>query len=96
MSTTTKYVVVGNAGRLQLPAEYLESLGLSGRAEVELTEHGILVKPAKALDDAPAQVARGAREAEDAQDAEGGGRAKAAAHGLRGLFSRGKRGNKEE
>ncbi|MGI6381098.1 MAG: ABC transporter ATP-binding protein [Anaerolineae bacterium] len=93
--TYHEYVVVDNAGRLQLPADYLESLGLSGRAEVELTEHGILVKPAKALDDAPAQVARRAREAEGAEDAESGGRAKAV-RGLRGLFSRGKRENEEE
>ena len=92
--TYHEYVVVDNAGRLQLPADYLESLGLSGRAEVELTEHGILVKPAKALDDAPAQVARRARERRGGGRRERG-RAKAV-RGLRGLFSRGKRENEEE
>ena len=93
--TYHEYVVVDNAGRLQLPADYLESLGLAGRAEVELTEHGILVKPAKALDDAPAQVARRAREAEGADDAESSGRP-GAVRGLRGLFSRRKPESKEE
>ncbi|MGC9358786.1 MAG: ABC transporter ATP-binding protein [Anaerolineae bacterium] len=86
--TYHEYVVVDSAGRLQLPAEYLESLGVAGRAEVELTDGGILVKPAQALDDAPAQVARRAREAEGAEASEERGREPRLARGLRGLFSR--------
>lgn len=85
--TYHEYVVVDSAGRLQLPAEYLESLGVAGRAEVELTDGGILVKPAQALEDAPAQVARQAREA-GGSDASDGGREPKLARGLRGLFSR--------
>jgi ABC-type lipoprotein export system ATPase subunit len=40
-----EYVVLDGAGRLQLPREYLERLGIRGRATVELAEEGILVKP---------------------------------------------------
>jgi bifunctional DNA-binding transcriptional regulator/antitoxin component of YhaV-PrlF toxin-antitoxin module len=86
--TYHEYVVVDNAGRLQLPGEYLEALGLAGRAEVELTDGGILVKPAQALDDAPAQVARRAREADSAEASDEGGRQPRLSRGLRGLFSR--------
>ncbi len=86
--TYHEYVVVDGAGRLQLPAEYLESLGVAGRAEVELTDGGILVKPAQALEDAPAQVARRAREAEGSEASDEGGREPKLARGLRGLFSR--------
>jgi len=94
--TYHEYVVVDNAGRLQLPAEYLEALGLAGRAEVELTEEGILVKPARALDDAPAQVARSAREAESDEAARWRGQPVKVAKGLRGLFSRRRREDTEE
>ncbi len=40
-----EYVVVDSAGRLQLPREYLEQLGIHDRAKLELVEGGILVKP---------------------------------------------------
>ncbi len=45
--TYHEYVVLDSAGRLQLPREYLEELGISGRAQVEMTEKGILVVPAR-------------------------------------------------
>jgi ABC-type methionine transport system ATPase subunit len=38
--------VVDSAGRLQIPKEYLQSLGIKGRARLEITEDGILVLPA--------------------------------------------------
>jgi ABC-type lipoprotein export system ATPase subunit len=39
------YVVVDSAGRLQVPAEYLEQLGIGDRATLELTEEGIVIQP---------------------------------------------------
>ncbi|NLT41768.1 MAG: ABC transporter ATP-binding protein [Anaerolineae bacterium] len=40
-----EYVVLDSAGRLQLPREFLEELGFHDRAQLELVEGGILVKP---------------------------------------------------
>jgi putative ABC transport system ATP-binding protein len=53
-----EYVVLDYAGRLQIPREYLDELGIADRAEVELTEEGILIKPASGLTDTSAQAAR--------------------------------------
>jgi putative ABC transport system ATP-binding protein len=53
-----EYVVVDYAGRLQLPREFLEHLGISDRAQVDLTEEGILIRPAAGLSDSTAQAAR--------------------------------------
>jgi putative ABC transport system ATP-binding protein len=39
-------VVLDSAGRLQVPKEYLESFDIKGRARLELTEEGILIRPA--------------------------------------------------
>lgn len=39
-------VVLDSAGRLQVPKEYLEHLDIRGRARLELTEEGILIRPA--------------------------------------------------
>jgi putative ABC transport system ATP-binding protein len=39
-------VVLDKAGRLHLPQEYLEVFSIKGRAELELTEDGILIRPA--------------------------------------------------
>jgi putative ABC transport system ATP-binding protein len=39
-------VVLDSAGRLQIPKEYLESLSIKGRARLELTEDGVLIRPA--------------------------------------------------
>ncbi|MCS7221128.1 MAG: ATP-binding cassette domain-containing protein [Anaerolineae bacterium] len=39
-------VVLDSAGRLQVPKEYLERFGIKGRARLELTEEGILIRPA--------------------------------------------------
>lgn len=38
-------VVLDAAGRLQVPRDYLEELGIGDRARVELTDSGILIRP---------------------------------------------------
>lgn len=58
------YVVVDYAGRLQIPRQYLEELGISDRAEVELAEDGVLVKPVSGLEEESAQASRRAEVAE--------------------------------
>ncbi len=40
-----EYVVLDSAGRLQIPKEMRESLGMRGRAELDLVEDGVLVRP---------------------------------------------------
>jgi len=42
--------VLDSAGRLQIPKEFLEQFGITGRARLELTEDGILVLPATNVD----------------------------------------------
>ena len=37
--------VLDSAGRLQIPKEYLEHFKIKRRAQLEMTEHGILVRP---------------------------------------------------
>ena len=39
-----EYVVLDGAGRLQLPREYMEEMGIRDRAMVELVEDGILIR----------------------------------------------------
>jgi len=39
-------VVLDSAGRLQVPQEYLEYFSIKGRARLELTEEGVLIRPA--------------------------------------------------
>lgn len=39
-------VVLDSAGRLQIPKDYLEQFNIKGRAQLEVVEGGILVKPA--------------------------------------------------
>jgi ABC-type lipoprotein export system ATPase subunit/bifunctional DNA-binding transcriptional regulator/antitoxin component of YhaV-PrlF toxin-antitoxin module len=53
-----EYVVVDYAGRLQIPREMLEELGISDRAEVELSEDGVVVKPVVGLEEESAQASR--------------------------------------
>lgn len=40
-----EYVVVDAAGRLQVPRDYLERFGITGRAKLELHDDGILIRP---------------------------------------------------
>jgi ABC-type lipoprotein export system ATPase subunit/bifunctional DNA-binding transcriptional regulator/antitoxin component of YhaV-PrlF toxin-antitoxin module len=39
-------VVLDSAGRLQVPKDYLEQFDIKGRAQLELVENGILIRPA--------------------------------------------------
>lgn len=43
--TLEELVVVDRAGRLHVPQEYLEQLNIRGRARLEITEDGILIRP---------------------------------------------------
>jgi ABC-type lipoprotein export system ATPase subunit len=58
-----EYVVLDSAGRLQVPREYLEELGIGDRATLEVTAEGILIRPA-------AGRAKAAVPVMDAQDEE--------------------------
>ena len=39
------FVVLDSAGRLQVPGEYLEQIGIGDRATLEVTDEGILIRP---------------------------------------------------
>jgi ABC-type lipoprotein export system ATPase subunit len=49
--TAEELVIVDAAGRLQLPAEYVEALGLRGRARVRMEDGRIIVAPASGGDE---------------------------------------------
>jgi len=42
---TMEWVVLDSAGRLQVPKEYLQHFNIKRRAQLELTDHGILIRP---------------------------------------------------
>jgi ABC-type lipoprotein export system ATPase subunit len=44
-ATFNEYIVLDQAGRLQVPRAYLEEWGIGTRAHLEMTEDGILIKP---------------------------------------------------
>ncbi len=46
-----EYVVLDSAGRLQIPQEYLDQFGIRDRAIVEISDDGIIVKPAYSSSD---------------------------------------------
>jgi len=87
-----EYVVLDYAGRLQIPREFLDELGISDRAQIELSEGGILITPAIGLDDATAQAARVSEVAEtwgpQKKSKDWKLRVTDASRGLRGLFRR--------
>ncbi|MBP7686292.1 MAG: ABC transporter ATP-binding protein [Thermoflexales bacterium] len=43
--THVEWVVLDSAGRLQVPKDYLQRYNIHRRTELELTEHGILIRP---------------------------------------------------
>lgn len=43
-------IVLDSAGRLQIPKQYREELGFENRVEMELTEGGIVIRPARNLE----------------------------------------------
>jgi len=45
VDTHTEWVMLDSAGRLQVPKGYLQRFNIQRRAELELTEHGILIRP---------------------------------------------------
>lgn len=55
--TYEELVVLDKAGRVHIPPEYLEQVQIRGRARLEITDDGILIKPAEAADAAPRSVA---------------------------------------
>ncbi|MFN8495737.1 MAG: ABC transporter ATP-binding protein [Caldilineaceae bacterium] len=50
-------VVVDRAGRLHIPQEYLEQFQIKGRAQIEVTESGILIRPTQ-QDRVEAEIAK--------------------------------------
>lgn len=59
-ATFNEYVVLDQAGRLQVPRAYLEEWGIGTRAHLEMTEDGILIKPVNGKPQAEAAVPVGA------------------------------------
>jgi putative ABC transport system ATP-binding protein len=55
--THVEWVVLDGAGRLQIPQEYLRQFNIQRRAELEVTEDGILIRPVTHPDE-PAAAAR--------------------------------------
>ena len=55
-------IVVDNAGRMHIPQDYLEALNFQNHATLEVTEHGILLKPSavKEEEQTPAEAASAA------------------------------------
>ena len=45
--TFEEVTLLDSAGRLQIPREYLEKLNIKGRVQLEMTEEGVLIRPAK-------------------------------------------------
>jgi putative ABC transport system ATP-binding protein len=43
--TYHEYIVLDSAGRLQVPREYLERFGIGDRAQLEMKDEGILIRP---------------------------------------------------
>ncbi len=48
-------IVLDSAGRLQIPRAYREQLSIENRVEMEVTEHGLIIRPAQNLDQTSSQ-----------------------------------------
>lgn len=59
--TYHEFAVVDSAGRLQLPKDYVERAQIKGHAELELTDDGILVRPATSLEGVTDHAQRASR-----------------------------------
>jgi putative ABC transport system ATP-binding protein len=55
----SELVVLDRAGRLHIPHEYLEQFDISGRAQLEITEDGILIRPAIQTQTAQVKIENG-------------------------------------
>lgn len=49
-------IVLDSAGRLQIPKNYREQLAIENRVEMEVTENGLLIRPAQNLDETSSQT----------------------------------------
>ena len=49
-------IVLDSAGRLQIPKQYREELGFENRVEMEVADSGILIRPARNLDETSSQA----------------------------------------
>ncbi len=49
-------IVLDSAGRLQIPKQFREDLGFENRVEMEVTEEGILIRPAQNLEQTSSQA----------------------------------------
>lgn len=67
--TYEELVVLDRAGRLQIPKEVLEHFDIRGRAILDITEEGILIRPAPQERNAPELVVRKSSIDDDAQPA---------------------------
>ena len=77
-------VVLDSAGRLQVPKDYLEKFAIRGRAVLDITEEGILIRPAQVTQESQAVAAVAA---ESGAAATAGGLRKRL-QGVGGMFGR--------
>ena len=49
-------IVLDSAGRLQIPKQHREELGFENRVEMEVTDEGILIRPARNLEETSSQA----------------------------------------
>jgi len=56
--THVEWVVLDGAGRLQIPKEYLRQFNIQRRAELEVTDNGILIRPVTHSDEPAAAIKR--------------------------------------
>ncbi len=68
--TFEEVTLLDAAGRLQIPREYLEKFNIKGRVQLEVTEDGVLIRPAKTVGSEQA-VAQTAAESTAAPEARG-------------------------
>ncbi len=78
-----EYVVLDSAGRLQVPRDYLEQLGIGDRVTLEMMEEGILIRPVAGREAATAPLLAGLEEE---------GPASLRRRGVRGWWARVRRG----
>lgn len=61
-SSISEHVVVDSAGRLQIPEEYLDEVGIGDRATLEVIERGVVVRPVEGRERTYAPLLRGLEE----------------------------------
>ncbi len=90
MDQFEELIVLDSAGRLQIPKSYREQLAIENRVEMEVTDKGLLIRPAQNLEETSStlevQIESDIRMERDAGGDRGDGR--------RGLLSRFRRGRR--